>query len=191
MQHGKKMSKSQGNVIDPLAAHRPVRRRRAPLHFGRAGGAGPAPAAPRRRPGAGRAELRHQALERRALCRDKRLPTRTTGRPQQPIEPRQTVNRWIIGETVRTAAAVDRALAALRFNEAAGRALRPCLEGLLRLVCRAGKASAPGRGRRARKPRPGRRWPGRSTAAWYANAPDHALRHRGALGCNLRPVRSR
>src|SRR5690625_796553 len=36
-----------------------------------------------------------------------------------PPEARQTVNRWIIGETARTVAAVDKALGAYRFNDAA------------------------------------------------------------------------
>ena len=38
---GAKMSKSKGNVIDPLASDRRVRRRRAALHAGGDGGAGP------------------------------------------------------------------------------------------------------------------------------------------------------
>ncbi|MEZ5961619.1 MAG: valine--tRNA ligase [Hyphomonadaceae bacterium] len=37
-----------------------------------------------------------------------------------PRSPEQTVNRWIIGETVKAAAAVTRELEARRFNEAAG-----------------------------------------------------------------------
>ncbi len=44
-------------------------------------------------------------------------PTRT----HTPRSLHQTVNRWIVGETARTAQAVDRALSAYRFNEAAGR----------------------------------------------------------------------
>ena len=119
-QHGKKMSKSQGNVIDPLPANRPVRRRRAALHAGRAGGAGPAPAAPRRRRRAGRPQLRHQALERRPLRRDERLLTRTTGR-RRSRSSRTTPST--AGSSARRCArpqAVDRALTALKFNEAAG-----------------------------------------------------------------------
>ncbi|MGD9965162.1 MAG: valine--tRNA ligase [Hyphomonadaceae bacterium] len=37
-----------------------------------------------------------------------------------PRSPEQTVNRWIVGETAKTAAAVTRELEARRFNEAAG-----------------------------------------------------------------------
>ena len=45
---GAKMSKSKGNVIDPLASDRRIRRRRAALHAGRDGGAGPRHQARRR-----------------------------------------------------------------------------------------------------------------------------------------------
>jgi valyl-tRNA synthetase len=38
---GAKMSKSKGNVIDPLDLDRQIRRRRAALHAGGDGGAGP------------------------------------------------------------------------------------------------------------------------------------------------------
>src|SRR5690625_3836103 len=41
------------------------------------------------------------------------------GSSATPPEARQTVNRWIIGETARTVAAVDKALGAYRFNDAA------------------------------------------------------------------------
>ena len=37
-----------------------------------------------------------------------------------PASPQQTVNRWIVGETARTAAIVTREIEAFRFNEAAG-----------------------------------------------------------------------
>jgi valyl-tRNA synthetase len=37
-----------------------------------------------------------------------------------PRSPEQTVNKWIVGETAKAAAAVTRELEARRFNEAAG-----------------------------------------------------------------------
>jgi valyl-tRNA synthetase len=40
--------------------------------------------------------------------------------PFEPKDAKQTVNRWIIGETVRTAQAVTRGIAEFKFNEAAG-----------------------------------------------------------------------
>ena len=117
--HGKKMSKSQGNVIDPLqlideygadalrftlAAQEVQGRRQLRLAVDQVQ--------------AGRnfgTKLWNAArfAEMNGAYEDHRAA-------EQPLEPRQTVNRWIIGETVRTAAAVDRALGALRFNEAAG-----------------------------------------------------------------------
>ena len=72
---GAKMSKSKGNVIDPLAADRRIRRRRVALHARRHGGAGARHQAlfgTRRR----LSQFRDQTLERRALRRDQRLRAR-------------------------------------------------------------------------------------------------------------------
>ena len=69
---GQKMSKSKGNVMDPLERHRHLRRRRAALYARRHGRAGPrhqAVDAARR----GLPQLRNQAVERGALCRDERM----------------------------------------------------------------------------------------------------------------------
>ena len=70
---GAKMSKSKGNVIDPLALVDQLRRRFAALHARRHGGAGARHQAfdrPRRR----LSQFCDQALERFALCRNERLP---------------------------------------------------------------------------------------------------------------------
>jgi valyl-tRNA synthetase len=40
--------------------------------------------------------------------------------PFDPASPKEAVNRWIVGETARTAATVTREIEAFRFNEAAG-----------------------------------------------------------------------
>ena len=52
-----------------------------------------------------------------------------------PVAARVTVNRWIAGEASRTRNAVTKAIEEHRYNEAAARALPVCVECLLRLVC--------------------------------------------------------
>ena len=91
---GAKMSKSKGNVIDPLTLDRQIRRRRAALHAGRDGRAGARhqalDAARRRLP-----QFRDQAVERLALRRDQRLRARRRLRSRQrqgaaqPLDPRR------------------------------------------------------------------------------------------------------
>ncbi len=74
-ERGAKMSKSKGNVIDPLGADRCLRRGRAALHARGHGGAGPrhqAVGAARR----GLPQFHDQAVERRALRGDERLRSR-------------------------------------------------------------------------------------------------------------------
>jgi valyl-tRNA synthetase len=117
--HGKKMSKSQGNVIDPL--HLIDEYGADALRFTLAA-----------QEVQGRRQLR-LAVDQVQVGRNFGTKLWNAARfaemngayedhrdAPQPLEPRHTVNRWIIGETVRTAAAVDRALSALKFNEAAG-----------------------------------------------------------------------
>ena len=72
---GAKMSKTKGNVIDPLGAHRAIRRGCAALHargHGDAGARHQALDAARR----GQPQFRDQDLERRALRRDERVRAR-------------------------------------------------------------------------------------------------------------------
>ena len=75
---GAKMSKSKGNVVDPLGVIDQYGADALALHVGARRGAGPrhqARAAGRRE----QPQFRDQALERRALCRDERLRRRSTG----------------------------------------------------------------------------------------------------------------
>ncbi|HET7409485.1 MAG TPA: valine--tRNA ligase, partial [Paracoccaceae bacterium] len=117
-QHGKKMSKSQGNVIDPLQLIDEY-------------GADALRYTLAAQEVQGRRQLR---LAVDAVQAGRNFGTKLWNAARfaemngcyghapalrQP-EASHTVNRWIIGETARTAEAVDRALSAYRFNEAAG-----------------------------------------------------------------------
>ena len=116
--HGKKMSKSRGNVIDPLQlidefgadalrytlAAQEVQGRRALRLSVDSVQAG-----------------RNFGTKLWNAARFAEMNGCYAGHTQAMREPdaSHTVNRWIIGETARTAQAVDRALSTYRFNEAA------------------------------------------------------------------------
>ena len=68
-ERGQKMSKSRGNIIDPLRADRPLRLRCAALYISGSRCTRPGHQA-RRKPGRGLPQLCHQAVERGPLCAD-------------------------------------------------------------------------------------------------------------------------
>ncbi len=116
-ERGQKMSKSKGNVIDPARADRQVRRRRAALHPGGAGRAGPRHQAVRAA-GRGLSQLRDQAVERGALRRDERV--QAGRRLRSVVAASDPVNRWIVGRLVATARRrSSRRWRSYRFNDAA------------------------------------------------------------------------
>ena len=129
-ERGQKMSKSKGNIIDPLElidrygcdalrftlAAMAAQGRDIKLAVGRV---------------EGYTQFRDQAVERGALLPDERCVA------QPGFDPRGcklTVNRWIVGEVAKASARVAEALEAYRFNDAAGRLVPVHLEHFLRLV---------------------------------------------------------
>ena len=115
-EHGQKMSKSKGNVIDPLEPDREVRRRCPALHAARERGSGQRRQA-RRGPGPGLPQFRHQAVERGALLRAEPL------RPGPGVRPgRAAATSSIAGRSAswcRRRRAPATALDGYRFNDAA------------------------------------------------------------------------
>ena len=152
-ERGQKMSKSQGQHHRPARPDRPLWLRRAALHPGGAGGAGPRHQA-RREPHRGLPQFRHQAVERRALCRDERLRARC--RASTRASARLTVNRWIAGATRDCAARGDRGARSLQLQRRGGRALPFHLGHFLRLVSRVHQADPAPAATRRRRPRPAR-----------------------------------
>ena len=110
------MSKSKGNVIDPLALIDDYGADALRFTLARDGGAGPrhqALAAARRR----LPQFRDQAVECLPLRRDEWLRAAPRLRSARP---KQTLNRWIAHETARATREVTEAIEAYRFNDAAG-----------------------------------------------------------------------
>ena len=175
---GAKMSKSKGNVIDPIGPHRPLRRRCAALHSGGDGGAGTGHQAQRSQD-RGLPQLRDQALERLALRRNQRLRPRrgvrsvNRARTAQPLDSRR--GRPSGGGNVGS----DRSLSLQRRRQ---RGLSVRLERFLRLASRTRQARAPG----TRRPCGQGGEPGDDRPCARHDLCDaaslHAVPHRGALG---------
>ena len=144
-ERGQKMSKSRGNIIDPLELI--DRYGCDALRFTLAALASPGPRhQARREPGRGLPQLRDQAVERGALCRDERLRACEPG--FDPRGCRLTVNRWIVGATRDCAAGGDGRARSLPLRRGGAPALPLRLGHLLRLVSRIHQADPAGRGRR-------------------------------------------
>ena len=141
-ERGQKMSKSRGNIIDPLELIDRYGCDALRFTLGGAGRARPRHQA-RRKPGRGLPQFRDQAVERGALCRDERLRARSPG--FAPAECRLTVNRWIAARRRlrRRGHGRSRRLSLRRGGEPA----LPFRVGhLLRLVSRIHQADPAGRG---------------------------------------------
>jgi valyl-tRNA synthetase len=116
-EHGKKMSKSLGNIIDPLELidQYGADALRFTLTSMEAQGRNDIKLAANRVEGYRNFGTKLWNAARFAEMNGCFEAARTAGVPA----PAQTVNRWIIGETARIAAATDAALAGYRFNDSA------------------------------------------------------------------------
>ena len=181
---GQKMSKSKGNVDRPPGADRQIRRRCAALHHdvdcGVAGGPRPLRAGPRRR----FAQLRDQAVERHALCRDERRGVAQGFRSGVGEAHGQQMDAGRAGARQRDGRQGAGGIPPERGGDGA---LRIHLGHRLRLVRRAQQADPAGR-RRAGQGRDARRHRLRAARDGQAAASGDAVHHRGAVG-QARPPR--
>ena len=147
---GQKMSKSKGNVIDPLELIDNYGADALALHAGRHGGAGArhqAQLLARR----GLSQFRDQAVERRALRRDQRLRAAAGLRSGHGEGHAQSLDRR--RERARRSPPSPRRSQAFRFNEAAGAIYHFIWHVYLRLVSRADQADPRREPMRTRPPR--------------------------------------
>ena len=169
----------EGQRHRPARAHRRIRRRRAALHAGRHGGAGPRHQALRaaRR---GLPQFRDQALECRALCGDERLRARSGFRSARRRRRCSTVGSRT--RPRRRRAEVTTAIEAYKFNEAAACGLSLRLEHLSATGISSWQSPFSTGADGAAKDET------RATTAWVlrrdrqAAAPVHAVHHRGTVG---------
>ena len=174
---GRQDVEDQGQRHGPPGADRQVRRRRAALHAGRHGGAGPRHQA---LDGAhrGLSQLRHQAVERGALRRDERVRAPEGLRSGRREGDDQPLDRRRGAAHGRRRDGRHRGLQVQRGGD---RRLRVHLGHLLRLVPGAGQAD-PHRQRRGGQGRDARHHRLGAGPGAEAAAPLHAVHHRGAVG---------
>ena len=176
---GQKMSKSKGNIMDPLAV-----------------ADGPGADALRFTLAAMAAQGRDVKLSHSRIEGYRNFATKLWNAARfcemnecrdvngfDPTTCRSTVNKWIVGEVGRLSRRVAEEIEAYRFNEAASAAYRGTWGTLLRLVSRTHQVRAAKRDRRSEggDARRGGMGPG----PYPAVAPSvHALRDRGAVAAN-------
>ena len=116
-ERGQKMSKSKGNVIDPLELIDEYGADALRFTLG-ARWRRRAATSSCRRSASRLPQFHDQAVERRALRRDERAASTVAG--FDPSSNKETLNRWIAHETQKASREVTEAIEAYKFNDAAG-----------------------------------------------------------------------